>query len=249
MFEEISAIYCFENTTNGKKYIGQAQNLKTRMKTHMANLKTGKDNCPILQNAWSLYGENSFEIYIIEECNIDDLDNKEIFYIEIMHSHVTEWGYNVSWGGDSNMRGMHHTEAIRKKISDAHVGMKSSDESRKKSSENMIRMWQDDDYRNARSGENNYLYGKHPLEETIRKQSESRMGQERTLEARKNISYGIRKSEFFKELRISQEIVDKTKELLSLGLTGLKISEILGISPASISRIKNNKIWIGVFDN
>lgn len=49
------------------------------------------------------YGINNFHIEIIEECPNEELNGKEIFYIEKFNSYVPN-GYNSTKGGDGNAR-------------------------------------------------------------------------------------------------------------------------------------------------
>jgi group I intron endonuclease len=146
MDENISCIYCYENILDGKKYIGQAVNLRIRKGVHKRNLEKGID-CPCFQRAWDKYGEENFKFYILIQCDISkdpELLNKlEVFYIKYLHSHASEWGYNVSWGGRSSRTGMKHTEETKKKMSKTakehlnnwHMGKKRSEESKKRMSE------------------------------------------------------------------------------------------------------------------
>lgn len=117
-FIEGSGIYCFENIVNGKKYIGQADNLKHRTGHHRSFLRGGYDGCTALQNSWNKYGEENFKIYVVEECIVELLSDKEIYWIKELHTHVSENGLNISWGGDAFMRGRNHTEESKKKISE-----------------------------------------------------------------------------------------------------------------------------------
>jgi group I intron endonuclease len=118
MFPKESGIYCFENLLDNHKYIGQAENVDTRARDHISFLRKNKDDCIVLQRAWNFYGEESFKIYVIEFCDIQDLEEKEIYYIKELHSHVSEGGYNISWGGKAFMRGRHHTEDSKRRISE-----------------------------------------------------------------------------------------------------------------------------------
>jgi group I intron endonuclease len=113
-----SGIYCFENLENGKKYIGQAGDLYTRIGNHLRSLRKNEDSCTVLQKAWNKYGENNFKIYNLVRCILNDelLDKLEIFFIKFYHSHVSENGYNVSWGGDAPMRGLKFSEEHKRKI-------------------------------------------------------------------------------------------------------------------------------------
>jgi len=156
--------------------------------------------------AWEKYGAENFEITTITECKIEELHELEKYYIKELHSHMSEWGYNISWGGDSPMRGRKQSDEARKKISDAGKGNKyrlgttASDETRKKMSEskkgnrNSVGKIPSDETRKklsiATSGENNHNFGKSMSDETKKKLSESQKKRWEKLrnENKKNIS-------------------------------------------------------------
>lgn len=104
-------IYCIENLINSKKYIGQSINLESRMNS------SHKDSV-VLTKAIKKHGSINFKRWVIEYCLPEELDSKEIFYIKKLNSHVTQNGYNVSWGGNSPMRNRKTSKKIRKKISE-----------------------------------------------------------------------------------------------------------------------------------
>jgi len=101
-----SGIYCFENKINGCKYIGQSVDIQARYRHHLRQLKRGKDGCTYFQNAWTLYKKENFDFYIIEKCAIEEMDDREVFYIKELHSHRSENGYNIHWGGKNGARGV-----------------------------------------------------------------------------------------------------------------------------------------------
>lgn len=117
LFPSNSEIYCFENIINNKRYVGQAINLNVRIRNHKGELKKNKSDCKVLQNAYNKYGLDNFRIWIVEECEVWELDNREIFWIKELNSHKTEHGYNISWGGSAPMRGLKHSQESRNKIS------------------------------------------------------------------------------------------------------------------------------------
>lgn len=180
MYEEFSknsGIYCFENIINNKKYIGQADNLRKRIRQHITMLKGEYDGCLALQHSWSFYGKENFIIYTIEECEKEKLNEREVFWIKELHSHTTEGGLNISFGGDSFFEGRHHSEESKKKISEnskvptgeTHwsYGKSLSEEEKQNLSEKMKEYYKT--HRNAN-------FGKHFGEETRQKMSESRKG-------------------------------------------------------------------------
>ena len=103
-------IYCIENKINNKKYVGQSRNLEKRM---FQNHK----ECCVLFSAIEKYGIENFNIYIIHECEEEMLNENEIFYIRELSSHVSENGYNVSWGGSTPSKNRKLSRKTRNKIS------------------------------------------------------------------------------------------------------------------------------------
>ncbi len=144
-------IYCYENLINNKKYIGQSNNIEKRIKYHESNFKfeNSRDENKPLWKAVKKYGRENFYFYIIEECSLEDLDAREIYNIEKYESHCENWGYNVSFGGASGMKGRFHSEETKIKMSENH--------------------WDT-------SGENNPFYGKTHSQETRERISKNRKG-------------------------------------------------------------------------
>ena len=68
-FTNECGIYCFTNKVNGKCYVGQAINLKKRLRSHYSTFR--KQNVPnmILYTAVEKYGLDNFELDILEYCD------------------------------------------------------------------------------------------------------------------------------------------------------------------------------------
>lgn len=75
-------IYRIKNSINNKIYIGSTKNIEARWAKHRALLRHNKHQNAHLQNAWNKYGENAFIFEVIEECKIEDLINREQFFID-----------------------------------------------------------------------------------------------------------------------------------------------------------------------
>ena len=91
-------IYKITNKVNNKSYIGQTRyTIEFRWKQHQHK----KDNT-YFHNAIHKYGVENFNIEILEECDIKDLNSKEIFYIAKYDTFNN--GYNLTIGGDGNRR-------------------------------------------------------------------------------------------------------------------------------------------------
>lgn len=97
----ISGIYKITNNINGKSYIGQSIDIKKRWREHKSASfnKNSKDYDMVIHRAIRKYGKENFSFEILEECNKEELNKKEIEWIEKYDS--TNKGYNVSLGGNN----------------------------------------------------------------------------------------------------------------------------------------------------
>lgn len=94
--EEKGVIYKITNLINNKVYIGQTrQNYKDRFIQHKSHARTGLSNHK-LANAFRKYGDKNFIIEPIEYCDYDELNEREIYWIEYYNS--IEEGYNILLG-------------------------------------------------------------------------------------------------------------------------------------------------------
>jgi group I intron endonuclease len=134
--EQVCGIYCIENINTHKKYIGQSKDIHKRWTNHKWYLNKNIHDNEYLQNAWNKYGEDYFTFYIVEECSIDKLDEREIYYIGYFNTYKRDCGYNLRGGGgrladmtpevreklsgkNNPMYGKHHTQDAKDKISNA----------------------------------------------------------------------------------------------------------------------------------
>ena len=95
-------IYKIENKVNGKIYVGQSIDINARWKNHITLLNKGNHHNDYLQKSWNKYGENNFEFSIIEECDLSDLNCREIYWIDYYNSYIRDYGYNLTLGGEGN---------------------------------------------------------------------------------------------------------------------------------------------------
>lgn len=96
-------IYMIRNKINDKKYIGQSVDIWYRYRNHLS--ESYNRNCNkkaynmAIHKAIRKYGENNFEIIVLEECSEEKLDEREIYWIDYYDTYNN--GYNQTIGGDS----------------------------------------------------------------------------------------------------------------------------------------------------
>ena len=140
-------IYKITNLINGKIYIGQTT--RTLQQRWIEHCKPSSTNCVLLHNAIQKYGKENFIIEKIDmACDLEELNKKEIYWINYYDSANSDKGYNLSLGGGvmnisdvtrvkmsishmgdkNNFYGKHHTELSRRKMSllkrDKYIGDK-----------------------------------------------------------------------------------------------------------------------------
>lgn len=98
-------IYEAVNKVNGKKYIGQTKNdLVIRQRQHFSDASRN-DNLHF-HNAIRKYGKDNFEWNIIDHSlDEEELDLKEIFWIEFLKTYDEKFGYNMTFGGQAIKEG------------------------------------------------------------------------------------------------------------------------------------------------
>lgn len=164
-------IYETINLITGKKYIGQKVNSIFLKEKYLGS-------GIYLKRAVNKYGKENFKVRLIEECNSqEELNNKEIYWINYYNAIESSNYYNIGAGGlgwnnslnkinrTSIWLGRHHTEESKKKMSESHKG----------------KPWtraQREALLPTRQGKNNPMYGTHRIlsEETKKKISKSNTG-------------------------------------------------------------------------
>jgi group I intron endonuclease len=100
----------------GKTYIGKSLNIADRKRCYINFIQIKQQ--PKIYNSLKKYGWEHHVFEIIEECSIEQLDEREIYWIQYYKS-VKE-GLNCTYGGEG---GRKSTETI-KKMSKSHLGTK-----------------------------------------------------------------------------------------------------------------------------
>lgn len=97
-------IYKITNILNNKVYIGQSASIKSRWCNHKCGLRTNTHSSRHLQSSWNKYGEENFNFEVVEECSIEELNDKESYYIDFHNSLNPEFGYNRVQDGVNKRR-------------------------------------------------------------------------------------------------------------------------------------------------
>lgn len=91
-------IYIIRNTVNDKVYIGQTHvSIKLRFQNHLSAARRGLDY--VIGKAIRKYGEDKFYVELLEECLVEELNEREIYWISFFNSTNNSFGYNMSIGG------------------------------------------------------------------------------------------------------------------------------------------------------
>lgn len=214
-------IYLFRNTVNNKVYVGQTTyKLRHRWNKHLLDVKNG--STLLFHVAIRKYSPARFSHEILETLPEPQLNDAEIKWIAHYDSFRNRTkGYNLTEGG-GGIRGMHHSEdakrriseshsgdnhylfgkkqpeSVKKLISAAHIGKPKSEETKANMSKaqkgHAVSDEQRERLRSYGIG-NTYRLGKSHTEETKKKISESKLGSTWSEEARVNHLAGVARGE------------------------------------------------------
>ena len=88
-------IYKITKKSNNKSYIGQSNDIVRRFEEHKYKI-----DIPI-DMAFAKYGSDAFTFEILEECALNQLDEREIYWIAYYNTYKG-FGYNCNPGGGNN---------------------------------------------------------------------------------------------------------------------------------------------------
>lgn len=95
----MTGIYKITNKINGKIYIGQSCNIEKRLQDHKYHATCTSKPAHYIDRAIKKRGVDNFDYEVIEECKIEELNDREIYWIKYFDSSNSEKGYNLSLGG------------------------------------------------------------------------------------------------------------------------------------------------------
>lgn len=181
-------VYIHINKINNKSYIGITS---TSLEKRSGKNGSGYKRSPIFWNAIQKYGWDSFDHIIFES----DLSKDVACYIEqklilLYNTNKRDFGYNMSFGGESGNYGCKASEETRKKQSVARRGHKNAN------------------YGNHKlEGKNNPFYGKHHTVETMEKMREKHRLSKKVI--------CIETGEIFRSIREAKRLTNINKTSIS----------------------------------
>ena len=174
--QKLGVVYKITNTLNGKIYVGRTkQKLEKRMAQHRHDSKKGS---PGLGAAIRKYGWENFTVEVIEVCPVEQMNEREIFWIAELDCKAPK-GYNLTDGGEGLVNPDPETRA---KMSANHPdisGEKNPNYGKKTPPETCAKISA------SKTGENNPNYGKPRPPETCAKISAANKGRPSPLKGKK----------------------------------------------------------------
>ena len=95
-----SGIYVIRNLVNDKLYVGKSVHIENRWLEHQSDLRNGRHANIHLQRAYDKYGPDNLLHEVLELCEEDVLDSREIYWINHFGGHESERLYNMTAGGE-----------------------------------------------------------------------------------------------------------------------------------------------------
>lgn len=119
----MKCIYKITNKINGKVYIGQTINFTQRMRNHKSDAYNPNSKsynkplyCSIRKYGWDNFTKEIIEDYT-DKFDWQDLNEREIFFIDYYKSLITQNGYNIETGGTQGERNKTPTYEEKLKMS------------------------------------------------------------------------------------------------------------------------------------
>lgn len=185
--EIICGVYKIVNKLNNKIYIGSSVNILERWLAHKYALKLGQHGNQYLQRTYNKYGLDNLDFNIVEKCSIENLTQREQYWIDYYGGLGSSILYNMKEPEGSHkilpevsekikqkLLGRTIPDKVVQKILKSREGYKHSEETKRKISEGnkgkIITMETRQKISEARKGTfkgtQNPFFGKHHTEET-----------------------------------------------------------------------------------
>ena len=233
----LTGIYCIENKVNHMKYIGQSVNIYKRWQEHKRELNKNCHHNDHLQNAWNMYGSQSFVFRVLEICDRESLDLLEEHWVDTYDTMNRKLGYNIGTPGSCCMTNRHHTKEARRKMSDwrskhtqgknnGFYGKKHTKETLEKISKKLKGKFAGE--KNPMYGKVSPMRGKSPSDETRQRMKEN---------------HADFKGSKHPKAKLTESDVKIIIDMFLKGKTSKEISVLFGVSKSCTDAIKSHKNW------
>ena len=115
---ETKFIYVYTNKINGHQYVGQTNNLRKRFNGHKSdsyNKNSTSYNYP-LHSAIRKYGLENFTFEVLESgLTPEEANEREKYWIKENKSHISQGGYNITFGGEGIIKEKLTWEELKEK--------------------------------------------------------------------------------------------------------------------------------------
>jgi group I intron endonuclease len=142
-------IYTITHRESGRCYVGQALNMHKRWLSHQSSLRRNKHDSKYMQNVWNKYFEDAFDFEVVENCDVDDLTEREQWWMDELKpvfntcptagsrrgfvcTAETKAKIGAAAMGNTRRLGMKNTDETKAKMSAASKGKPKSAEHRAK---------------------------------------------------------------------------------------------------------------------
>lgn len=222
-----SGIYKITNLINWKIYVGSAIDIQDRWFKHTSTLNNKCHHNKHLQAAWGKYWPKNFRFDVLEYVEIELLENREQFWMDLLRANNRNFGYNKRLNARNNL-GVKYSEESKARMSAVQMGRFVSEETKEKLRNRVIT----DEWRkniaegakgkkhsdSARAKISAALYKRIRNPETFQKVAAKTRGMKRSLEQRQRMADGRKKA---REIRggnfyVNEQPPRKQKPLLIL---------------------------------
>ena len=105
-------IYKITNKINNLSYIGQSTQIEQRFREHKKSYNWYREKNKKLYKDILEYGINNFSFEILEECFVEELNDREQYYIKYYNTYPNQ--YNMTPGGQFNAEESHLSHKLTK---------------------------------------------------------------------------------------------------------------------------------------
>lgn len=105
-------IYKITNKINNLSYIGQSTQIEQRFREHKKSYNWYREKNKKLYKDILEYGIDNFSFEILEECSMEELNDKEQYYIKYYNTYPNQ--YNMTPGGQFNAEESHPSHKLTK---------------------------------------------------------------------------------------------------------------------------------------